>query len=546
MTSTLEVLSRIRTGRTAPEPAGERCEMCAEPIADEHQHVVECGCPPTDVRLPGCYLLFTDAERRTCATARCPTATCRSRTSRSAGGSGRRCRSRWVSRSSSATPRWTARSRSIPGRPAPPSPSWTWRRGRRRAAIRGWACSPTTSRRCWSGCPTIAERRRSVFLVPIDACYEFVGGLRLLWRGFDGGAQARDFIDGFFAGVARAQRGAAAMTAPSPDVTFSVLGRHARAVRGDADPGGAHRHLAYRRGADPRHRAALPDPHRATATGLHRRGGRRAAGHVRPTRALGRPPSRPSRGCTRRRWCPASPAPPHRRCRCNAPTTSRWPPPSTSTLCATATDPAAVPLQRNDFRQRRSAASGCGRSPGTARTPTTCRSRCGGTSIAPALSRLRDGCGCATTPSPRCASSSRAHGLLDLDDAVSALLAGATSSHDVHQRLLREAAMTVGWDRARTVADAVLYEGYLLYPYRASSAKEPVPLAVRRARAARRRRGGVGEEGTLDTRLLVEGGGDADARGPLPAVAAPAGRAGRRTAPPCAGRRARHTRRAPG
>ena len=40
------------------------------------------------------------------------------------------------------------------------------------------------------------------FLVPIDACYEFVGGLRLLWKGFDGGAQARDFIDGFFAGVA--------------------------------------------------------------------------------------------------------------------------------------------------------------------------------------------------------------------------------------------------------------------------------------------------------------------------------------------------------
>jgi hypothetical protein len=31
--------------------------------------------------------------------------------------------------------------------------------------------------------------------------------------------------------------------------------------------------------------------------------------------------------------------------------------------------------------------------------------------------------------------------------------------------------MTPGWDRARTIADAVLYEGYLLYPYRASSTK---------------------------------------------------------------------------
>ena len=42
------------------------------------------------------------------------------------------------------------------------------------------------------GCP---ERRRNRFWSPIDACYEFVGGLRLLWRGFDGGTQAHEFID---------------------------------------------------------------------------------------------------------------------------------------------------------------------------------------------------------------------------------------------------------------------------------------------------------------------------------------------------------------
>ena len=36
------------------------------------------------------------------------------------------------------------------------------------------------------------------YLVPIDACYEFVGRLRMVWRGFDGGQQAREFIDGFF------------------------------------------------------------------------------------------------------------------------------------------------------------------------------------------------------------------------------------------------------------------------------------------------------------------------------------------------------------
>jgi uncharacterized protein DUF5947 len=39
-------------------------------------------------------------------------------------------------------------------------------------------------------------------LVPIDACYELVGQLRSVWRGFDGGQEARALIDGFFARVA--------------------------------------------------------------------------------------------------------------------------------------------------------------------------------------------------------------------------------------------------------------------------------------------------------------------------------------------------------
>lgn len=35
------------------------------------------------------------------------------------------------------------------------------------------------------------------FLVPIDACYELAGRMRLHWRGFDGGAEARASIAGF-------------------------------------------------------------------------------------------------------------------------------------------------------------------------------------------------------------------------------------------------------------------------------------------------------------------------------------------------------------
>ena len=36
------------------------------------------------------------------------------------------------------------------------------------------------------------------YLVPIDACYEFVGRLRMMWRGFDGGQDVRNYINEFF------------------------------------------------------------------------------------------------------------------------------------------------------------------------------------------------------------------------------------------------------------------------------------------------------------------------------------------------------------
>ena len=54
----------------------------------------------------------------------------------------------------------------------------------------------------------------------------------------------------------------------------------------------------------------------------------------------------------------------------------------------------------------------------------------------------RAGCWTSTTPSPSCWPSDAGGG-----------------------------AMTSSWERARAVADAVLYEGYLLYPYRGTSSK---------------------------------------------------------------------------
>ena len=55
-----------------------------------------------------------------------------------------------------------------------------------------------------------ARRRRpqppECHLVPIDACYEFVGRLRMLWHGFDGGQQVREFVDEFFDSTSRMRR----------------------------------------------------------------------------------------------------------------------------------------------------------------------------------------------------------------------------------------------------------------------------------------------------------------------------------------------------
>ena len=39
------------------------------------------------------------------------------------------------------------------------------------------------------------------FVVPIDACYELAGRMRMLWKGFDGGTEARESIGEFLGGI---------------------------------------------------------------------------------------------------------------------------------------------------------------------------------------------------------------------------------------------------------------------------------------------------------------------------------------------------------
>ncbi|WP_102142494.1 DUF5947 family protein [Mycobacterium hubeiense] len=201
MTGSLDVLARIRANRGAPEPAGERCEMCSEPIADEHQHVVNVEGRQLMCVCRGCYLLFTDthAELRY-----------------------RAIPDRYLSFPDFALGRREWESLQIPvglafffrnstlGRMVAfyPGPAGATES---QLDLDAWneisAADPRVT--------MLADDTEALIvrvpddealpprcnLVPIDACYEFVGRLRMLWRGFDGGQDVRNFMDEFFRAV---------------------------------------------------------------------------------------------------------------------------------------------------------------------------------------------------------------------------------------------------------------------------------------------------------------------------------------------------------
>jgi hypothetical protein len=64
--------------------------------------------------------------------------------------------------------------------------------------------------------------------------------------------------------------------------------------------------------------------------------------------------------------------------------------------------------------------------------------------------------------------------------------------------------MTADWGRARAIADAVLYEGYLLYPYRANSSKNQTRWQFGVLGPAGAADAGIGEDDTLSTQVVVE------------------------------------------
>ena len=65
--------------------------------------------------------------------------------------------------------------------------------------------------------------------------------------------------------------------------------------------------------------------------------------------------------------------------------------------------------------------------------------------------------------------------------------------------------MTATWDRARAIADAVLYEGYLLYPYRATSSKNQSRWQFGVLGPTGAADAGVGEDDALSAQFLIDG-----------------------------------------
>ena len=116
------------------------------------------------------------------------------------------------------------------------------------------------------------------FLVPIDACYELVGQLRMLWRGFDGGQEAHEALDDVLRPSVRAR-------ASMSDLEFEVLDARAGALRRGADdhvPAAGHRAQRACRCTRSRCAARSASSRSAGATtddeeGRARRGVRRAA-----------------------------------------------------------------------------------------------------------------------------------------------------------------------------------------------------------------------------------------------------------------------------
>lgn len=213
--SPLDVLRRITSNR--PRPATEeRCEMCAEPIAEAHQHVVNLESRVLMCTCRGCYLLFTSGHSE--------------------------LRYRAVPDRYVSFPDFTLGPGQWDELEIPVGLAFLFRNSvqDRIIAFYPGPAGATESELPLAAWDSVVVANPALGLiepdveallirapgrgrdgqggtdftcniVPIDACYELVGGLRQLWRGFDGGQDAHDAMDKFFEMVSSRSRPAPAV-----------------------------------------------------------------------------------------------------------------------------------------------------------------------------------------------------------------------------------------------------------------------------------------------------------------------------------------------
>jgi hypothetical protein len=195
----LSVLRRIAT-RQPPDPDLQTCDMCAEPIASDHRHVVDIQSRQLMCTCRGCGLLFTaeSANQRYRAVPDRYLSFPDFELSEAG----------WESLdipvglafffSSSVLDRVVA---FYPG-PAGVTES--------ELGLAAWTDVLTANPELDVLSDDVEallvrapdhDHEAQCFLVPIDACYELAGRLRTVWRGFDGGQDARAVIADFFANV---------------------------------------------------------------------------------------------------------------------------------------------------------------------------------------------------------------------------------------------------------------------------------------------------------------------------------------------------------
>jgi Family of unknown function (DUF5947) len=196
----LTALERFVRRSSGYEPAADAaCELCAAPLDERHRHVLELAPRALRCACGACAVLFDDPH--------------------SGGGRWRTIPNRVL-----VDPGWSPTVATLSSLRLPvqltavyfdsprrrhfalhPSPGGAVESELDEGQWRSLAAESPLAARLTDDVEALLFRGRRgaavlrCWLAPIDACYELAGVMRLHWRGFDGGDEARAAIDEFFA-----------------------------------------------------------------------------------------------------------------------------------------------------------------------------------------------------------------------------------------------------------------------------------------------------------------------------------------------------------